>query len=67
MSSCKHSSLCQKTPPLCRELQKAPALLLTEDKRFSALLDERIEPVAELFPHTYTSLIVSLFQNPIFP
>lgn len=55
MSSCKHSSLCQKTPPLCRELQKAPALLLTEDKRFSALLDERIEPVAELFPHTYTS------------
>ena len=55
MSSGKHSSLCQKTPPLCRELQKAPALLLTEDKRFSALLDERIEPVAELFPHTYTS------------
>ncbi|AAF39323.1 diphosphate--fructose-6-phosphate 1-phosphotransferase [Chlamydia muridarum str. Nigg] len=55
MSSSKHSSLCQKTPPLCRELQKAPALLLTEDTRFSALLNDRVETVAQLFPCTYES------------
>lgn len=55
MSSNKHASLCQKTPSLCRELQKAPALLLTEDIRFKALLNERIDSVAELFPCTYNS------------